>query len=520
MSEIIDIRLAPEFISDREYIGRLIRQKQSISTDVALYFRLIKRSIDARQKKVVYQLRYEYSTEEALVELNCHNEFKAQDVSQSREIAVIGAGPAGIFAALRLIENGYKPLIFDRGKDVQARRRDLRAIQQESIVNTESNYCYGEGGAGTYSDGKLYTRSTKRGDLNRVLKILVAHGAQEDILIDAHPHIGSNKLPQVIKNIRTSIEDCGGRYFFDHKLEDLDQVSRDSLKLTFGNGFSIHVKSAILATGHSARDIYRLLDRKNLAMEAKPFALGVRAEHDQQFVNQSQYHQNQPSTILPPASYSLKHTSNTHSSFSFCMCPGGLIVPAATSPGEIVVNGMSLSRRDSPYANSGIVVTVDPSKMKDFGHYGLFSSLEFQKKVERDMFEFGDGSLAAPAQRLSDFVNRKVSTTLNPTSYIPGLITAPLHEMLPENIQTGLQEGFKAFGRKMPGYITENANIVGVESRTSAPVRIVRNNKFCNHPQYPTLYPCGEGAGYAGGIISAALDGERVVHGMMQYFDK
>lgn len=520
MSETIDIRITPEFLSDEKYISQLIKKKRSIPLDSELYMRLVKRSIDARQKKVVYQLRYEYSTDRPYDVLDYQSEFKAQDVSQSPEIAIIGAGPAGIFAALRLIENGYKPLIFDRGKDVQARRRDLRAIQQESIVNTESNYCYGEGGAGTYSDGKLYTRSTKRGDLNRVLKILVAHGAQKDILIDAHPHIGSNKLPQVIQNIRTSIEDCGGKYFFDYRLDDLNQSSDQSLNLFFGNGVSVNVKAAILATGHSARDIYRLLDRKNLAMEAKPFALGVRAEHDQQFVNRSQYHQQQPSSLLPPASYALKHTSDSYSSFSFCMCPGGLIVPAATSPGEIVVNGMSLSRRDSPFANSGVVVTVDPSKMKEFAHYGLFSSLEFQKKVEQDMFQYGNGSLAAPGQRLSDFVDRKISSSLNPTSYIPGLIEAPLHELLPANIQAGLQEAFKAFGRKMPGYVTENANIVGVESRTSSPIRIVRNDKFCNHPQCATLYPCGEGAGYAGGIISAALDGERVVHGMMQFFSK
>ncbi|WP_236978337.1 NAD(P)/FAD-dependent oxidoreductase [Membranihabitans maritimus] len=517
MQEWVDIRIPPEKIDDWEFIDREVQKEIVQFNRGNLGYRLQRKSIDARQKNAVYQLRFVLF--EKGKEANPRSsQWMPKDVSRSKPVGIIGAGPAGLFAALKLIELGYKPILFERGKEVRRRRRDLRSIQQENIVDPDSNYCFGEGGAGTYSDGKLYTRSKKRGNIERILQLLVDHGASEDILVDAHPHIGSNKLPGIIQKMRGTIEECGGEYYFDHRMVNFSENGSMGITSFFSNGSKFNVEALILATGHSARDIYHLVNRKGLEIESKPFALGIRAEHDQNFIDRAQYNKKNRGPYLPAASYSLKASVGDRSIFSFCMCPGGLIVPAATAPGEIVVNGMSLSRRDSPFANSGVVVTVDPSKDPEFQKYGVFASLRYQEMVEKKMFEDGNGSLNAPAQRIGDFVDGRISESLNRTSYIPGIHSSPLHKILPNDIVYVLQEGFRQFERKMKGYLTNEANIVGVESRTSAPVRIPRHHIFCNHPQMDRLFPCGEGAGYAGGIVSAALDGERVVQGMNKFF--
>jgi uncharacterized FAD-dependent dehydrogenase len=415
---------------------------------------------------------------------------------------------------LRLIELGIKPIIFERGKDVQARRRDLAAINKDQIVNPDSNYCFGEGGAGTYSDGKLYTRSKKRGDVNRILEILVAHGAKEEILYDAHPHIGTNKLPKLIEEIRKSIIEAGGEIHFNTRIVDFI-IEDDSIKgVVDQNGQKIKGESVILATGHSARDIFELLHQRKIQIEAKPFALGVRVEHDQNLIDRVQYHCSvDRGPYLPASSYALVHQAKINGRdrgvFSFCMCPGGFIVPAATAPGEIVVNGMSPSRRDSRYANSGIVVAVEMNDFKDYNKYGPLAGMYFQSDIEKRACKIAGGTQIAPAQRLADFVDGKVSSSLLETSYQPGLASVDMKAVLPEFITNALRQGFKNFGTKMKGYLTNEAQIVGVESRTSSPVKIPRDKESLEHPQIKNLYPCGEGAGYAGGIVSAAMDGER-----------
>jgi uncharacterized protein len=435
-------------------------------------------------------------------------------VSEAKEVIIVGAGPAGYFAAMECIESGLKPIVLDRGKDVRERRRDLKAIQQDGVVNPDSNYCFGEGGAGTYSDGKLYTRSHKRGKIDKVLRLLVEHGANPEILIDAHPHIGSNKLPQIIASIRETIEQHGGKVLFNHKVTDF-LIENNEIKGVQCGDISFYAHQVILATGHSARDIYYLLHQKGVYMEAKPFALGLRIEHPQPYIDQVQYNQNQREDNLPAASYAVVAQVEDQGVFSFCMCPGGLVVPAATAPGEIVVNGMSLSRRDSPFANSGFVTSIELDELEKHGYSGVFASMDFQHVVEKAMFDAGDGSQKAPAQRVEDFVNGKLSPELNPTSYIPGLISAPLHKILPDFVYRRLRKGLIEINKKMKGYLTNEANIIGTESRTSAPIKIPRDAVTYEHVQIKGLYPCGEGAGYAGGIISAAMDGQNVVKAMV-----
>ena len=438
-------------------------------------------------------------------------------VEKQKTVIIVGAGPAGYFAALELIELGFRPLVFDRGKDVQTRRRDLRAIQQLGQVNEHSNYCFGEGGAGTYSDGKLYTRSHKRGNIAKALRLLVEHGATSDILIDAHPHIGSNKLPKIVANIRQTILRFGGEVHFDSHVTDFIIKDGKMQGIVVNGKREYFAPASILATGHSARDIYQLLHQKGLRLEAKPFALGVRVEHPQSLIDRIQYGQSPREAALPASSYRLACQVSGRGVFSFCMCPGGLVVPAATAPGEIVVNGMSLSRRDSAFANSGTVVAVEREDLRTFENRGIFAGLAFQRQVEQSMFAHGDGSQKAPAQRMTDFVNGKISTTLPEASYIPGLYEAPLHELLPENIYKRLREGMLVFGRKMKGYFTEEANVIGVESRTSSPIRIPRNPQHFMHEEAEGLFPCGEGAGFAGGIISAAMDGQNVARAVRNY---
>ena len=513
----IELRLPPAEAHDETAIRRAAAQKLNINPLSISDLQVLRRSIDARGRDVLFQLRLAVYTEGSVAtpEPALLSAFK--NVEDAPRVLIVGAGPAGYFAALELIELGLKPIVFDRGKDVRARRRDLRNIQQFGIVNPHSNYCFGEGGAGTYSDGKLYTRSHKRGSIEKTLKLFVEHGAMSDILIDAHPHIGSNKLPQVVQNIRETIEHFGGEVRFDSYVTDFI-LRGDKMYGIVTNDKDEHFGEAvILATGHSARDIYDLLHQKNIKIEAKPFALGVRIEHAQDFIDEIQYKQKQRDDLLPAASYSLVCQVNGRGVFSFCMCPGGLVVPASTAPGEIVVNGMSMSRRDSPFANSGTVVAIELEDLKGFEQHGVFAGLEFQRHVEQNMFGASDGTQKAPAQRLTDFANRKLSKDLPPTSYIPGLTSAPVHQLLPPSVYNRLQGGVTQFGNMMKGYMTSEANVIGAESRTSSPIRMPRNALTLMHDDVAGLFPCGEGAGYAGGIISAAMDGQNVAKAVAKW---
>ena len=471
--------------------------------------KVLRKSIDARKPKIIFNYKVAVYIREVLPKTSEY-QFEYKDVSKSKPIHIIGFGPAGMYAALRCIELGFKPIVLERGKNVQDRRRDLRAINQDHFVNEDSNYCFGEGGAGTYSDGKLYTRSLKRGDVRRIFENLVFHGATDQILVDAHPHIGTNKLPKVVQNIRETILNYGGEIHFETRVTDFTIKNNKIQAIQLHNGEEMAVNRVILATGHSARDIFYLLHNKEIALEAKSFAMGVRVEHPQHIIDSIQYHcSGERSELLPAASYSLVQQVNERGVYSFCMCPGGFIVPAATANGEVVVNGMSPSKRNNLYANSGIVVEIDVHRdLPKYEHFGALKGLEYQKNLERMAFTAGGRTQVAPAQRLTDFVEGKLSNTLNETSYQPGLHAVPLHSLLPKLIGSRLRKGFEAFGQKMKGYYTSEANIVGVESRTSSPVCIPRNEQL-EHPQIKGLFPCGEGGGYAGGIVSAAMDGER-----------
>lgn len=510
MIKTVDITLLPSEAASDELVKDRAMQASGFKKASIKAVKLLKRSIDARGRRPVVRLRLAVYQDEFPTPEPAYLERLKRGNPSTKKVIIVGAGPAGYFAALELLTKGIQPIVFDRGKDVRARRRDLRGIQQFGEVNPHSNYCFGEGGAGTYSDGKLYTRSGKRGSINDILKILVEHGAKPDILIDAHPHIGSNKLPTIVSNIRETIQEYGGLIHFGAHVTDLIVHDR-KLKGVVVNGADEHFADAvILATGHSARDVFFMLDRKGVRLETKPFALGVRVEHPQSLVDQLQYNQKEREKDLPAASYKLACQVKDRGVFSFCMCPGGLVVPAATAPGEIVVNGMSLSRRDSPYANSGLVTSVDEKDFAPFKSEGIFAGLAFQKAVEQAMFSSGDGSQKAPAQRMTDFVAGKVSKDLPDCSYIPGLHPAPVHELLPDSVYQSLRKGMLEFGKKMKGFYSADANVIGTESRTSSPVRIPRNKETFMNEDLSGLFPCGEGGGYAGGIVSAAIDGRNV----------
>ena len=523
MQKTIKVTLRPEEAFNTDLLQEAILKKSGIrESDVQV--RPTKRSIDARSRNVKVNMEALVSIKEDLPPLISYKR-DYPNVSHAEQVVIVGFGPAGMFAALRCIELGYKPIVIERGSDVQKRRRDLAAINKEHVVNPESNYCFGEGGAGTYSDGKLYTRSKKRGDIQKSLEILVAHGATEEILVDAHPHIGTNKLPKVVQEIRESVLNAGGKILFDTKVTDFLLEGERMKGVVLQDGTKVEGLGVVLATGHSARDIFELLHKKNIYIEAKPFALGVRVEHPQQLIDKIQYNcEVDRGPWLPASSYALVHQTyfdqKQRGVFSFCMCPGGFIVPAATAPGEIVVNGMSPSRRDSKYANSGIVTAIELEDLEAFAKYGPLAALEFQKQIEQRAFRVAGQTQAAPAQRMIDFVNNKVSSQLNDTSYQPGLVSTSMNDVLPEQVHERLRTAFKAFGKKMKGYYTNEAQIVGVESRTSSPVRIPRDKETCEHVQIKGLYPCGEGAGYAGGILSAAMDGEKCADMLIKTYGK
>jgi uncharacterized FAD-dependent dehydrogenase len=512
MIKTLELTLPPEIAFDETAFTKHIRQALRLDNEVPLYIRQLRRSIDARSRQIKVNVAVEvYLNESPPPLIQYQKEYP--NLSNAPQAVVVGAGPAGLFAALRLVELGIKPIVLERGKDVRSRRRDLAAINKDHIVNPDSNYCFGEGGAGTYSDGKLYTRSGKRGDIRRILEILVAHGATEDILVDAHPHIGTNKLPQIVAALRETIIQAGGQVLFNTKVTDLVIRQGEWKGVVTQSGETTEGIGVILATGHSARDIFELLHRHHVLIEAKPFAMGVRIEHQQSLIDSLQYHRTERGDYLPAAAYSLvnqvKYKGVERGVFSFCMCPGGFIVPAATAPGEIVVNGMSPSRRDSYYANSGMVVAINEEDWLPYQPYGPLAGLQMQRELEQKACAAAGGTQVAPAQLMMDFVNQRVSSHLLPTSYQPGLASVQMSEVLPEPIAYRLREGFKAFGQKMRGYLTNEAQIIGVESRTSSPVRIPRDKETLEHPTLARLFPCGEGAGFAGGIVSAAIDGER-----------
>ena len=502
MQKDIEITLLPYQIVEAEVIKQKIADALAISTININGYEILKRSIDARSKTVIYRLKIRvFVDEEPTVE---HFKFEYKNVKDAKEVIIVGAGPAGLFAALQCLENGLKPVVIERGKEVKERRRDLAAINKLGIINPDSNYCYGEGGAGTYSDGKLYTRSNKRGDVNRVLQTFVNHGATRDIMVDARPHIGTNKLPQIITSITETILNAGGEVIFSAHMTDLivDYGRIKGIEINYEE--RRYADSVVLATGHSARDVYELLHRKNILIEAKPFALGVRIEHPQELIDEAQYHSSIRSEFLPPANYSLVEQIEDRGVFSFCMCPGGIIAPCSTAQDEIVVNGWSPSKRNNPFANSGTVVQVH---LTDVIGYDPLRMLNFQSEIEKAAFTAGGGKLVAPAQRMVDFVHNKLSLNLPTNSYLPGTKSAMLDNVLPDFVSESLRKALPLFGKKLEGYYTNEAILVGVESRTSSPLRIPRDKETYQHPQVKGLYPCAEGAGYAGGIISAAIDG-------------
>lgn len=522
MPQLIDLKISPKDATDDGRIKYYAASALHIPQNRINAIQIIRRSIDARSRNIVVNLQVKVFAGEPF-EDHFLFEPRLQQVGQRRPVIIAGAGPAGLFAAIRCIEEGYCPIVVERGKDVRARRRDLAKMNKEGIVNPESNYCFGEGGAGTYSDGKLYTRSNKRGNIQKCLQWFRYFGAPEDILIETHPHIGTNKLPGIITAMRDAILACGGQVLFDTKLTDII-VENDTVKgIVVNHSERIMGDALILATGHSARDIFRLLYDRNIAIESKPFALGVRIEHSQDFIDSAQYKcdiAQGRGAYLPPASYALVSQEMGRGVFSFCMCPGGIIAPASTEEGALVVNGWSPSKRDNPYANSGMVVTVDEKDFARYGFRGPLAAMDYQQMVEKNAWAAGGGRLVAPAQRVADFTGKKWSSGLPVCSYLPGITPGQMHDILPPDVAGSLAAGIVTFGRKMKGYHTNEAIVVATESRTSSPVRIPRDKDTLMHIQLKGLFPCAEGAGYAGGIISAAMDGDNCAKAGIDYLNR
>ena len=533
----IQIDLTPEEYASETAVRRAVAQAMGVREEELQPYRITRRSIDCRRRQVLYHCVVEVGSGECVVCSTCGPMLSTTHYPLSTKIIlIIGAGPAGLFAALRALQLGMKPIIVERGKPVEERKKDIVSLVRTKEVNPDSNWCFGEGGAGTYSDGKLYTRSTKRGDVSQVLRLFVEHGADPDIMVDVHAHIGTDRLPAIIASMRKTIMDAGGEYHFNTRVTDLivkdgrvrgvmvhPSTPQHSLALP-STPNEITADAVILATGHSARDIYALFAHRGWLLEAKPFALGVRVEHPQELINEIQYHGKNYSPLLPPATYSLTtqvYSATQHGVFSFCMCPGGVIVPAATASGQQVVNGMSNAARNSGFANSGIAVTVGIEDVSPLtSHLSPLTLLDFQKSVEQRAFEAAGNTIDAPSQRLVDFLRRKPSSRLNKSNYMGHCVPAPLHEILPPFVVDCLIQGFKDFDRKMHGFITEEASLLAVESRTSSPVRIPRDKETLQHPQLAGLYPCGEGAGYAGGIVSSALDGIRCVEAIGRQYSR
>ena len=515
MPETVSLVLSPREAANPEDIHRALARKigRNLAAD---RFAIIRRSVDARKRQIRVNLgiRVYADGDAPAPDLPV---FPYRDVRSAAPVVIVGAGPAGLFAALRLVELGLKPVVIERGKPVQIRRRDVAALNRRGILDNESNYAFGEGGAGTFSDGKLYTRSRKRGDHRRVLHRFHQHGADERILTDAHAHIGSNRLPDIVSAMRATIEAHGGEIHFQQKVVGLSISGGLATGVFLEDGHRIEGRAVVLATGHSARDVYEMLMDQKVAIEAKPFAMGVRVEHPQGVIDRIQYHGQARSEFLPAAAYSLVQQVDGRGVYSFCMCPGGFIVPASTQNDALVVNGMSFSKRNSPYANAGIVVEVGLEDVSVLESAGPFAGLNYQRALEQAAFGNGGGGVVAPAQRLADFVNNRSSTRLPACSYPPGVVASPLHQWLPKPIRMRLQAAFKAFDRKMKGFLTNDAVVVGVESRSSSPVRIPRSPQTLQHVSVQGLFPCGEGAGYAGGIVSCAVDGERAAAAVARY---
>lgn len=521
MPQTLDIDLTPQQYVTPDFMRRAVADRLSLHESDFAHVAVLRRSLDSRRGRLVYHTAVEvYRAGEEYVPPDFDGHYR--DCHACPPVVIVGAGPAGLFAALRALQVGLRPIILDRGKNVSDRKYDIAAITREQRVDPDSNWCFGEGGAGTYSDGKLYTRSTKRGNVRDVLERFVEHGADPDILLDAHAHIGTDRLSGIIARMRATIEGYGGEYHFSTRVVDLIVQSEGAHECVSGvvdaDGNRYDGIAVVLATGHSARDIYRLFHRRGWLLEAKPFALGIRVEHPQTLIDTLQYHLASPTAraqgrYLPPAAYSLTTQVDGHGVFSFCMCPGGVIVPAATAPGQQVINGMSNSRRNSPYANSGIAVTVVPGDVPQYASEGPLALLRFQQEVEENLFHAMGGTLTAPIQRLTDFCQGRPSQSNNPSGYMGQTANAPVHELLPPFVVKCLQQGLRQFDQKMHGFYTDQASVLAVESRTSSPVRIPRGDDF-QHPQLRGLYPCGEGAGYAGGIVSSALDGINAIDKM------